>query len=97
MRLRAVGTAYLRFAQAEPGLFRTAFSAPPDRQHAASPGDDRGMGVFRLLAAALDELVAAGVLARRRRRGAGSATFTIVMFRLMNAVRNSRPEPASCA
>jgi AcrR family transcriptional regulator len=28
--LRAVGTAYLRFAQAETGLFRTAFSVPDD-------------------------------------------------------------------
>ena len=72
MRLRAVGTAYLRFAQAEPGLFRTAFSAPADQQHAASPAraDDRGMRPFRLLAATLDELVAAGVLPRERRRGA---------------------------
>src|SRR5262245_44869772 len=71
-RLRAVGTAYLRFAQAEPGLFRTAFSAPADQQPAASPAraDDRGMRPFRLLAATLDELVAAGVLPRERRRGA---------------------------
>ena len=71
-RLRAVGTGYLRFAQAEPGLFRTAFSAPPDRQHGASPAraDDSGMRPFQLLAATLDELVDAGVLPRKRRRGA---------------------------
>ena len=29
--LRAVGTGYLRFAQAEAGLFRTAFAAPRQR------------------------------------------------------------------
>src|SRR6266849_3768865 len=28
--LRAVGTGYLRFAQAEPGLFRTAFAVPEE-------------------------------------------------------------------
>jgi AcrR family transcriptional regulator len=70
--LRAVGTGYLRFAQAEPGLFRTAFSAPPDRQDTASPApsDDGGMRPYRLLSAALDDLVDAGVLAPKRRRGA---------------------------
>lgn len=71
-RLRAVGTGYLRFAQAEPGLFRTAFSVPADRPDTAGPAraDDSGMRPFQLLAAALDELVDAGVLPRERRRGA---------------------------
>src|SRR4028118_2428148 len=36
-RLRAVGAGYLRFAQAEPGLFRTAFSASDNLRSAASP------------------------------------------------------------
>jgi AcrR family transcriptional regulator len=70
-RLRAVGTGYLRFAQAEPGLFRTAFSVPADRQDAASPappGNGR-MRPYQLLAAALDELVDAGVLPPKRRPG----------------------------
>ena len=71
-RLRAVGTGYLRFAQAEPGLFRTAFSVPPDRQDTTSPAraDDSGMRPYQLLAAALDDLVAAGVLPPKRRPGA---------------------------
>jgi AcrR family transcriptional regulator len=71
-RLRAVGTGYLRFAQAEPGLFRTAFSVPPDRQDTTSPAraDDSGMRPYQLLAAALDGLVAAGVLPPKRRPGA---------------------------
>jgi AcrR family transcriptional regulator len=71
-RLRAVGTGYLRFAQAEPGLFRTAFSVPADRPDTAGPtrAGDSGMRPFQLLAAALDELVDAGVLPHQRRPGA---------------------------
>jgi len=71
-RLRAVGTGYLRFAQAEPGLFRTAFSVPEDLEGAADPAKagHSGLTPFQLLAATLDELVDAGVLPRRRRPGA---------------------------
>jgi AcrR family transcriptional regulator len=71
--LRAVGTGYLKFAQAEPGLFRTAFAVPDD--DASSPDDPAkagrsGLNPFRLLGAALDEMVAAGVLPAGRRPGA---------------------------
>lgn len=71
-RLRAVGTGYLRFAQAEPGLFRTAFSVPADRQDATGPvpADNSRTRPYQLLAAALDELVNAGVLPHQRRPGA---------------------------
>ncbi|MBA2596453.1 MAG: TetR/AcrR family transcriptional regulator [Chloroflexia bacterium] len=71
-RLRAVGTGYLRFAQAEPGLFQTAFSASDNLRSAASPirAGDSGLTPFQLLAAALDELVEADVLPRERRPGA---------------------------
>jgi AcrR family transcriptional regulator len=70
--LRAVGTAYLRFAQAETGLFRTAFVGldaaegvtDPDK---AGPG---GLNPFQLLGGALDRLVEAGVLPPERRPGA---------------------------
>ena len=69
-RLGAIGTAYLRFAREEPGLFATAFAVP--EQHAYCPPDD-GTGQDRTplgqLRAALDELVDAGVLDRRRRDG----------------------------
>lgn len=70
--LRAVGTAYLAFAQAEPGLFRTAFMAPPadaPRDEAAMAGKT-GMNPFQILGMALDRMVAAGVLAPERRPGA---------------------------
>jgi len=70
-RLRAVGTGYVRFAQAEPGLFRTAFSVPPHLLDAANPNRAGGSGLtpFQLLAAALDGMVAAGVLPPERRPG----------------------------
>ncbi|MEU5429595.1 TetR/AcrR family transcriptional regulator [Streptomyces olivoreticuli] len=69
---RAVGTGYFRFAQEEPGLFRTAFHVPGDMAHAA---DDTAAGVsgktpFELLGEALDGLVDAGLLAEDRRPGA---------------------------
>lgn len=71
--LRAVGTGYLRFARAEPGLFRTAFAASDARPaetpaHAtAGPG---GLNPYELLRAAVDRLVAAGLLPPERRPGA---------------------------
>jgi AcrR family transcriptional regulator len=71
--LRAVGTGYLRFAQAETGLFRTAFG-PSDDMGAPVPDPARagqsGLNPFELLSAALDQLVDAGVLPAQRRPGA---------------------------
>jgi AcrR family transcriptional regulator len=71
--VRAVGTGYLRFALAEPGLFRTAFArsdvlvqATPEAP-TAGPG---GLNPFELLGAALDKLVTAGVMPPERRPGA---------------------------
>jgi len=71
-RLRAVGTGYLRFARAEPGLFRTAFSVPTDLRNAANPAraGDSGLTPFQLLGMVLDDLVEAGVLPVERRPGA---------------------------
>jgi AcrR family transcriptional regulator len=71
--VRAVGAGYLRFAQREVGLFRTAFArsdvliqATPELS-TAGPG---GLNPFELLGAALDKLVQAGVLPPERRPGA---------------------------
>jgi AcrR family transcriptional regulator len=65
LRLRAVGQAYLGFARTEPGLFDTAFAAtgdhPPGQAAAGEPGP------FDYLRSALDNLVAAGILAPTRR------------------------------
>jgi hypothetical protein len=69
-RLGAIGSAYLEFAREEPGLFATAFALP--QLHDYDALDDGTGGDWRPLAqlrAALDELVDAGVLDRKRRDG----------------------------
>lgn len=66
-RLGAIGTAYLRFAQEEPGLFATAFALPNQHSYAARDEPDRSP--LGLLRAALDELVDAGALDPQRREG----------------------------
>lgn len=70
--VRAVGTGYLRFAQAETGLFRTAFATPVDVDGAlaAAKGGDSGLNPFQLLGAALDRLVEAGGMLPEHRPGA---------------------------
>jgi AcrR family transcriptional regulator len=70
--LRAVGTGYLKFALAETGLFRAAFSVADqveDDRDAAKTGKS-GLNPFQLLGSALDRMVEAGVLPRERRPGA---------------------------
>ncbi len=71
-RLRAVGTGYVRFAIAEPGLFRATFLVPTDLSRARSPLA-RGAGgrtPFELLSDALDALVESGVVSAQQRPGA---------------------------
>ena len=78
--LRAVGTGYLRFAAAEPGLFRTAFSVNADLRQATSAAG-RGPGgrtPFELLGDALDALVAAGALPAAHRPGADLLAWSAV-------------------
>src|SRR6202023_4240497 len=69
--LRAIGTAYLRFAQEETGLFWTAFAIPDETRGAPVPAKagNSGLNPFQLLGAALDRLVEAGVLPPDRRPG----------------------------
>jgi AcrR family transcriptional regulator len=70
--VRAIGAGYLRFAQTETGLFRTAFGAPVEVEGASdeAKGSQSGMNPFELLGAALDRLVEAGVMPPERRLGA---------------------------
>ena len=72
--LRAIGAGYMRFAQQETGLFRTAFFAEPEVLGAltAGPaaGGPSGLNPFELLGAALDRMVDAGALPGGRRAGA---------------------------
>jgi len=69
--LRAIGTAYLRFAQEETGLCQTAFAIPDETRGAPVPAKagNSGLNPFQLLGAALDRLVEAGVLPPERRPG----------------------------
>lgn len=75
-RLRAIGRAYVEFALAEPGLFRTAFSslAHGRPREAEVTGDsvvgERAAEPYALLNAVLDEVVDVGYLAAERRPGA---------------------------
>jgi AcrR family transcriptional regulator len=79
-RLRAIGTAYLRFARAEPGLFRTAFSVPGDPQTSDDPtmAGKSGRNPYQLLGSVLDEMVAAGLLPTERRPDAGYLAWSAV-------------------
>ncbi len=65
-RLRALGLGYIRFALAEPGLFRTAFcrSDATYEEHSAGMLASRS---FQMLNETLDDLVTYGRLAPERR------------------------------
>ena len=97
--VRAVGTGYLRFARSETGLFRTAFATPVDVGHLpdAARAGDSGLDPFQLLGAALDRLVAAGLMAPERRPGAEflawSAVHGMAMLGIDGPLRG-RPLPA---
>ncbi|MFI6316819.1 TetR/AcrR family transcriptional regulator [Nonomuraea sp. NPDC050556] len=71
-RFRALGTGYLRFARAQPGLFRAAFYVPQDmaEAEAAVSAGSGGLTPFQLLGAALDGLLTAGLMPGERRPGA---------------------------
>jgi AcrR family transcriptional regulator len=64
LRLRAVGTSYLDFARTEPGLFDTAFAVTEHHPPGLGTGEP---GPLDHLQSALDNLVAAGLLAAARR------------------------------
>jgi AcrR family transcriptional regulator len=70
--LRAVGIGYLRYAHAEPGLFRTAFTVPLNDGADADPAraGNSGLNPLQLLGAALDRMAQTGVLPPKRRLGA---------------------------
>jgi len=99
-RLRAIGLGYIGFARAEPGLFRTAFSVPPDLRDAADPNraGNTGLTPFQLLSARLDELVAVGALPPERRPGAEvmawSAVHGLAMLTIEGPLRSLDAEQA---
>jgi len=69
-RLQTVGSAYLEFALAEPGLFRTAFAtrrAPEVPSSDQSSRSRQGRDPYQILTDAIDDLTAAGLLSHERR------------------------------
>ncbi|MFE3262229.1 TetR/AcrR family transcriptional regulator [Nocardia sp. NPDC059091] len=79
LRLRAVGTAYVHFALAEPGLFRTAFIAYPPAPELPPPTlPTEECGPFEILGQVLDEAQTAGLLNPIRRPGAEIAAWSAV-------------------
>ena len=78
--LRAVGTGYLKFALAETGLFRTAFSVADrvEGDRDAAKAGKSGLNPFQLLGSALDLMVEAGALPKERRPGAEYVAWSAV-------------------
>lgn len=69
--LRALGLAYLQFAQDEPGWFRTAFCTPNDlSEQTPEKRSEKGRTPYELLGAVMDSLAQAGLLSPSHRLGA---------------------------
>ncbi len=80
-RLRATGQAYVDFALAEPGLFRTAFAFDPrPGTHSRTPDrpETGERHPFQILIRCIDDLVAAGVLSPDQRDGLDEAAWAAV-------------------
>ncbi|WP_199520394.1 TetR/AcrR family transcriptional regulator [Kitasatospora sp. MBT63] len=77
-RLSAIGEAYVDFAIAEPGWFRTAFcgAVAPPRKEAVGGGP--GADPFAILSSHLDDLVRCGAVPAGRRPGAEYAAWSAV-------------------
>jgi AcrR family transcriptional regulator len=75
-RFRATGQAYIDFAVAEPGLFRTAFEPDGTDPGAETVPADRHP--FQILRGCIDDLVATGMLAESRRDGFDEAAWAAV-------------------
>ena len=69
--LRAVGIGYLAFAIRQPGMFRTAFSVPP-QVNSPRPANTASMGLtsFQLLSLALDRMQESGLIGKKDRKDA---------------------------
>ena len=77
-RLRATGQAYVAFALAEPGLFRTAFAADTQPSAQADRPATAERHPFQILIRCIDDVVAAGVLSPDRRDGLDEAAWAAV-------------------
>jgi AcrR family transcriptional regulator len=73
-RLRAIGIAYVRFALAEPGLFRTAFCRADGPQ--VQQMELANFRAYQLLSEVIDQLAAAGLVDPARRPYAETAAWS---------------------
>ena len=98
-QLRALGIGYLRFALAEPGLFRTAFCRADSyagQPEGAQDADMMASPAYQMLTATIDALVAAGRMPADRRPYAEvfawSAVHGLAML-LLDGPLSHLPEP----
>ncbi|TPG35120.1 TetR/AcrR family transcriptional regulator [Mycolicibacterium hodleri] len=77
-RLRATGQAYVEFALAEPGLFRTAFAFDPLAGAQSEVPTTGERHPFQILVRCIDDVVAAGILSPDRRDGLDEAAWAAV-------------------
>lgn len=91
IRFAAIGRGYLTFARAEPGLFRTVFSA--DSPALPSP-EERKANPFLMLVEAVDELVEIGYLSPARRPMAELAAWSMIhgLATLLDGPLRDQPE-----
>ena len=75
-RFRATGQAYIDFAVAEPGLFRTAFA--PDGTEPSEETVPADRHPFQILRGCIDDLVEVGMLDESRRDGSDEAAWAAV-------------------
>ena len=75
-RFRACGQAYVDFAVAEPGLFRTAFL--PDGTEPSQELVPAERHPFQILRGCIDDVVAVGLLSESRRDGLDEAAWAAV-------------------
>jgi AcrR family transcriptional regulator len=66
-QLRALGVGYVRFALAEPGLFRTAFCRPGAHATHVEEHDVSAVEPYQMLIDAIEALVGAGLMPAHRR------------------------------
>lgn len=96
-RLRASGRAYVAFALQEPAVFSLMFGpyGAGGSRCVQGTGPKTGLTPFALLSQVLDDLVATGCMASKRRSGAESLLWSSVHGLAMLAIAGVMREPAT--
>jgi AcrR family transcriptional regulator len=77
-RLLALGRGYLRFADAQPGLYRIAFDHRDREVRPGNPHVESQDAAYMLLSGAVEDLVGAGVLPESRRPYTETVIWSVV-------------------